>query len=232
MIDGINNTVLDRINGNGGNPKLSQSQSDELRESFLTMLVTQLENQDPMDPMKNEEMTSQLAQINTVSGIEQLNDTLNGITQQMDAGKMLQASGLIGNAVLVPGNSVKVNIDDEGASHATPFGIELAKPAERVDISVTSKTGEVVYTEKVENVSAGVQSFSWDGLNNNGEPLVAGDYRVSLKAFDAEGEEMSAESLNYALVQGVTPAKDDGDVRLDLGAIYGQVGIDQVKQIL
>jgi flagellar basal-body rod modification protein FlgD len=232
MIDGINSAALDRINGNGSNPKLSQSQSDELRESFLTMLVTQLQNQDPMDPMKNEEMTSQLAQINTVSGIEKLNDTLNGITQQMDAGKMLQASGLIGNAVLVPGNSTKVNVDDEGNAHATPFGLELDKPAERVDISVTSKSGEVVYTEQVENVSAGVQSFSWDGLNSDGEPLAPGDYRVSLSAFDAEGEEMRVESLNYALVQGVTPANDEGDVRLDLGAIYGQVGIDQVKQIL
>ncbi|NYS61686.1 flagellar hook assembly protein FlgD [Vreelandella salicampi] len=232
MINGLNPATLSSINGGGDGAKLNDSQSDELRESFLTMLITQLENQDPMDPMKNEEMTSQLAQINTVSGIEKLNDTLNGITQQMDAGKMLQASGLIGNAVLVPGNSVKVNVDDEGKSYATPFGIELDKPAERVDISVTSKTGEVVYTEQVENVSAGVQSFSWDGLNNNDEPLVKGDYRVSLKAFDAEGEEMGVEALNYALVEGVTPAKDNGDVRLDLGAIYGQVGIDQVKQIL
>lgn len=230
MINGINPATLSNINSGGA--QLNESQSDELRQSFLTLLITQLENQDPLNPMENAEMTSQLAQINTVSGIEQLNDTLNGITQQMDAGKMLQASGLIGNAVLVPGNSTKVNVDDEGKSHATPFGIELDKPAERVDISITSKSGEVVYTEKVENVGAGVQSFSWDGLNNNDEPLVAGDYRVSLKAFDAEGEEMGANPLNYALVQGVTPAKDNGDVRLDLGAIYGQVSIDQVKQIL
>lgn len=232
MINGLNPATLSSINGGGDGAKLNDSQSDELRESFLTMLITQLENQDPMDPMKNEEMTSQLAQINTVSGIEKLNDTLNGITQQMDASKMLQASALIGNAVLVPGNSIKVNVDDEGTSYATPFGIELDKPAERVDISVASKTGEVVYTEQVEGVSAGVQSFSWDGLNNNDEPLVKGDYRVSYEAFDAEGEEMDVEALNYALVEGVKPAKDDGDVRLDLGAIYGQVGIDQVKQIL
>ena len=231
MLDGINPATLSNINGGGAT--LSQGDSDELRQSFLTLLITQLENQDPLNPLENAEMTSQLAQINTVSGIEELNKTLQGITQQMDAGKMLQASGLIGNAVLVPGNSVKVSNNEDGSANATPFGIELGQPAQRVDITVRSQGGEVVYTEQVDNVDAGVQSFSWDGLNSNGEALPPGDYRVSLNAFDSEGEEMNAQALNYALVQGVAAANgNNGDVRLDLGAIYGQVALDQVKQIL
>ncbi|NOG32738.1 flagellar hook assembly protein FlgD [Halomonas sp. TBZ9] len=230
MIDGINPATLSNINGGGA--KLSESESDELRQSFLTLLITQLENQDPLNPLENAEMTSQLAQINTVSGIEQLNETLQGITQQMDAGKMLQASGLIGNAVLVPGNSVKVSNNEDGSANATPFGVELDQPAQRLEITVRSQGGEVVYTEQVENVNAGVQSFSWDGLNSDGEPLPPGDYRVSLNAIDSEGEEMDSQALNYALVQGVSPAESNGEVRLDLGAVYGQVGLEQIKQIL
>lgn len=227
----IDTSVLSNVNG-GGASGMPASQSEELRESFMTLLITQLENQDPMNPMENAEMTSQLAQINTVSGIEELNDTLSGITQQMNASQMLQASGLIGNAVLVPGNQVKVGTNEDGSSYATPFGIELEKPADNVEIKVTNQTGEVVYTNNVEGVSAGVESFSWSGLNNDGSAVPEGSYNVSYKATDAEGEELETEVLNYAQVQGVTPSESGEQVRLDLGAIYGQVTLDQIKQIL
>ncbi|WP_346797042.1 flagellar hook assembly protein FlgD [Halomonas sp. Bachu 37] len=227
----IDTSVISSINSGGAAAK-SASQSAELRDSFMTLLITQLKNQDPLNPMENAEMTSQLAQINTVNGIEDLNETLNGITEQMNASKMIQASGLIGNAVLVPGNNVKVNIDDEGNSYATPFGIELEKPANSVEITVRSRAGEVVYRNEVSAVSAGVESFQWDGKTNDGEALPAGDYRVSYAAKDAEGNEISAQPLNYALVEGVTPQVKGQEVRLDLGAIYGQVTLNQIKQIL
>ncbi|MCA1773794.1 MAG: flagellar hook assembly protein FlgD [Halomonas sp.] len=227
----IDTSVLSNVNG-GGSSGMPASQSEDLRESFMTLLITQLENQDPMNPMENAEMTSQLAQINTVSGIEELNDTLNGITEQVDASQMLEASGLIGNSVLVPGDQVKVSVDEDGSSYATPFGIELEEPAANVEISVTNQAGEVVYSNNVEGVDAGVESFSWNGLNNNEVAVPEGSYNVSYKATDAEGEELESETLNYAQVQGVTPAESGEEVRLDLGAIYGQVSLDQVKQIL
>lgn len=227
----IDANVLSNINGSGANG-LSARQSDELRESFMTLLITQLQNQDPLNPMENSEMTSQLAQINTVSGIEQLNDTLNGITQQMDAAKTLQAAGLIDKAVLVPGDNVMVSVDPESGSYATPFGIELAKPAEKVEVTVTNRSGEIVYTSNLGAVDAGVESFSWGGLTNEGVAVAEGAYKVSFKATDAEGEALEVQALNYALVQGVSPGAGGSDVRLDLGAIYGQVAIDQIKQIL
>lgn len=233
----IDTSVLSSVNAKSGGPQLNQGQSDELRQSFLTMLITQLQNQDPMNPMENSEMTSQLAQINTVSGIEQLNDTLNGITQQVDASQMIQASGLIGNAVLVPGSNIKVSTgeseDGDAYTTTTPFGIELEEPASRVEVTVTNQSGEVVASREIENVKAGVESFSsWDGETNDSETVPDGAYNVSLKAFNADGEEMPSTVLNYALVNGVTPAEAGKDVRLDLGGVYGQVTLDQVKQIL
>ncbi|GGC96394.1 flagellar hook assembly protein FlgD [Vreelandella lutescens] len=227
----IDTSVISTVNGSstsGTTPR----QSQELRESFLTLLITQLQNQDPLNPMENAEMTSQLAQINTVSGIEELNTTLKGITQQMDAAQTLQAAGLIDKAVLVPGNNVMVSVDPENGSYATPFGIELDSPAEKVEVTVTSQAGEVVYTNNLGRVAAGVESFSWGGITNGGESVPAGAYRVNFKATDSEGELLEARPLNYALVQGVTPGTGGSDVRLDLGAIFGQVSIDQVKQIL
>ena len=77
----IDTSVINNINSNTSTAGLSTRQSAELRESFMTLLITQLQNQDPLNPMENSEMTSQLAQINTVSGIEELNATLNGRPQ-------------------------------------------------------------------------------------------------------------------------------------------------------
>lgn len=233
----IDPSVLSNVNAQSGNAQMNNSQSDELRESFLTMLITQLQNQDPMDPMKNKDMTAQLAQINTVSGIEQLNDTLNGITEQVDASQMIEASGLIGNAVLVPGSSVKVSTaegeeGEDAQTTTTPFGVELENPASRVEVTLTNQSGEVVATREIENVKAGVESFSWDGQTDGNEAAPDGAYNVSLKAFNADGEEMPSTALNYAMVNGVTPAEAGKDVRLDLGGVYGQVTLDQVKQIL
>ncbi|WP_447554859.1 flagellar hook assembly protein FlgD [Vreelandella sp. EE22] len=228
----IDTSVMNNINGGASGPNLSPRQSQEMRDSFMTLLITQLQNQDPLNPMDNSEMTSQLAQINTVSGIEQLNATLNGITQQMDAGRALQAAGLIDKAVLVPGNNVMVSVNEEGGSYATPFGIELERPADQVVATVTSRSGEIVYTRELGAVKAGVESFSWGGLTDEGAAVPAGAYSVNFKAMNAEGELLESRALNYALVQGVSPGTGGDDVRLDLGAVYGQVALNQVKQIL
>jgi flagellar basal-body rod modification protein FlgD len=139
---------------------------------------------------------------------------------------------LIDKAVLVPGNNVMVSVDPDNGSYATPFGIELDAPAEQVEVTVTSQSGEVVYTKELGRVAAGVESFSWGGMTNGGEAVPEGAYRVNFKATDAEGELLESRALNYALVQGVSPGAGGSDVRLDLGAIYGQVTLDQIKQIL
>ncbi|PRY64610.1 flagellar basal-body rod modification protein FlgD [Vreelandella songnenensis] len=229
----IDTSVLNGVNGGSTSTNgASARRSDDLRDSFMTLLITQLQNQDPLNPMENAEMTSQLAQINTVSGIEELNSTLKGITQQMDASRTLQAAGLIDKAVLVPGNSVMVSVDETNGSYATPFGIELGSPADNVVATIVSKAGEVVYTKDLGAVAAGVESFSWGGLTNEGAAVPAGAYSVNFKATNAKGELMESRALNYALVQGVSPGAGGNDVRLDLGAIYGQVALDQIKQIL
>ncbi|QNU63527.1 flagellar hook assembly protein FlgD [Vreelandella titanicae] len=231
MSSTIDSSLVDKINGGGANG-LSARQSDELRESFMTLLITQLENQDPLNPMENAEMTSQLAQINTVSGIEELNSTLEGITSQMDANQALQASGLIGKGVMVSGKDVLVEKDGDGNSYTTPFGIELAEPAANVKATIVGEGGQVIRVLDLKALDAGVQSFQWDGLNEQKEAAASGRYSVQLEATDAEGEKIESTALQYAVVNSVTPNDGSGSVRLDLGAIYGQINLNDVKQIL
>ncbi|MGO2007329.1 flagellar hook assembly protein FlgD [Vreelandella alkaliphila] len=232
MMSTIDPATLSAINGGGSGSQLKQSASDELRSSFLTLLITQLQNQDPLNPMENAEMTSQIAQINTVSGIEQLNTTLQSITSQMDANQALQASGLIGQGVMVPGNKVMLEQDSEGKLYTTPFGIELAKPADQLTAVIVGQGGEVIRRYNLGAVEAGVQSFQWDGKNEQGEAAASGRYTVQLEAKDAEGETLDSTALNYAVVNSVTPNDGSGNIQLDLGAVYGQVQLNQIKQIL
>lgn len=229
MINGIDSA---RAASAGNSMPLNQSQSDELRESFLLLLTTQMQNQDPLNPLENSEMTSQIAQINTVSGIEQLNETLQAITGQIDANQALQASALIGKGVMVPGNNVMLEQGEEGEVFTTPFAVELEQPAENVAVTITGADGTVISQFDTGPVEAGVNSFSWDGLNNSGESAASGAYTVSLEATDADDQSVASEALQYASVLGVTPQDANGQVSLDLGAIYGQVGLDAIRQIL
>ncbi|MCP1316729.1 flagellar hook assembly protein FlgD [Halomonas sp. 707B3] len=226
----INPATLSNINGGG--VQLQQSQSEELRNSFMTLLITQLQNQDPLKPMENAEMTSQIAQINTVSGIEQLNSTLESITSQMNANQALQASGLIGQGVMVPGRQIMLEQDSEGQPYSTPFGIELAQPAANVQATILGQGGQVIRRYDLGSVEEGVQSFQWDGKNDQGDVVASNRYTVQLEATDAEGEVIESTALNYAIVNSVTPNDVNGGVRLDLGAIYGQISLNDVKQIL
>ncbi|WP_444677439.1 flagellar hook assembly protein FlgD [Halomonas sp. E19] len=230
MPTAIDANVISRMNAGGPSPR-DASQSAELRDNFMTLLITQMKHQDPLNPMENHEMTSQLAQINTVSGIEQLNRTLQDITAQMHAGQALQATGLIGKGVLVPGDRVLLEHGEDGALHTTPFGIELGQSADNVRVVITNASGQVINRYDIGPVKAGVESFVWDGRTSEGEAAVAGSYRVRVEATSGE-RTLAGSTLNYALVGGVTPPDKNGGVKLDLGAIYGQVGLDQVKQIL
>ena len=232
MSSTIDSSVVNKVNGGGANG-LPARQSDELRESFMTLLITQLQNQDPLKPMENAEMTSQLAQINTVSGIEELNSTLEGITSQMDANQALQASGLIGKGVMVPGKDVLLEQDGDGNTYTTPFGIELAEPAKNVKATIVGEGGQIIKRyDDLGPLKAGVHSFDWPGVNDQGEAAASGRYTVQLEATDAEGEKIESTALQYAVVNRVTPNDGSGSVRLDLGAIYGQINLNDVKQIL
>ena len=221
----IDPAVLSAINGQLGS-SAPQSTSEELNANFMTLLITQLKNQDPLNPMENAELTSQLAQINTVSGIETLNKTLNGIVGQIEAGQNMQAVALIGQGVMVPGDRVLAG--DAGST--TPFGIELAAPASAVTASIVDGSGQVVRSFELGPVKEGVESFVWDGTLESGELAPKGAYRVQIEALSADGNAMPATVLNYAVVQAVTSHKEGP--RLDLGGVADPVTMDDIRQIL
>lgn len=222
----IDSNVLNQINQA---PKSEQiaSDSEDMRNNFMTLLVTQLRNQDPLNPMENNEMTSQLAQINTVSGIESLNKTMLNINGQIEAGQAMQASMMIGRAVLVPGQRIMVGAE---ANDITPFGFALDSPAESVKVNIFNESGMLVRQMDLGSVGSGTQTFTWDGQMSDGNTAPAGAYRFAVEAHNGE-QAITSETFNYAQVVAVSNSAEDG-VRLDLGGIFEPVRLQDVRQII
>lgn len=215
----------------GAVPKTAAGQrTEKLSERFLTLLVAQMKNQTPTNPMDSSQVTSQIAQINMVSGINSLNSTLNSITQQIDTTQRLQAAALIGHKVLVPGNEISVGEDNDGNIVTTPFGMELSKPAKEVTLSIINNLGEVVYQSTYANQSAGIQSFVWDGKDMSDAPVdPEGHYTVRIKAVGPDGQPVNAQPLAMGLVSGVVTSENGP--KLDLGP-NGMATLDEVRQII
>jgi Flagellar hook capping protein len=208
---------------------LTSSSADDLQNSFLTLLVAQLKNQDPTNPMDNSQLTSQLAQISTVSGIEKLNTSLGSISGQINSGQSLQASALVGHGVMIPGTTVLAGKNSSGDGvDTTPFGVELEQAADKVTATITDSSGNVVKTLDIGAQTAGVHTFTWDGTSTDGTAVADGAYTVSITASNSSTQ-LVAQPLQYALVQGVTLGSDGN--KLDLGT-YGTTTLDEVRQII
>ena len=207
------------INGSGS--------SQDLQNSFLRLLVAQLKNQDPTKPMENAELTSQLAQINTVHGVEKLNSTLGVIAGQINHNQSLQASTLIGHGVMIPGNTIRTG-SVGGQVTSTPFGVELERAADTVTATITDNSGQVLRQLNRGNLTGGVHSFSWDGRLTDGAVAADGAYKVLLTASNG-GEPVLATTLAFARVTGVTRGKEGS--QLDLG-LSGVTSLENVRQIL
>lgn len=135
---------------NATDPQASQ-------DRFLKLLVAQINNQDPLNPMDNAQMTSHMAQINTVSGIQELNATLKGMADQMSATQSLQGASLIGREALIDGNALA--FDGSVAKGA----LSLPSAASRVSVDIMGKNGEIIDTVDLGARSAGQHGFEWNG---------------------------------------------------------------------
>ncbi|WP_321366964.1 flagellar hook assembly protein FlgD [Pseudomonas extremaustralis] len=225
MTSTISSSVLSTMNSTSTTAESSTSASDELQDQFLTLLTTELQNQDPTDPMDNSEMVTQLAQISTISSIEDVTSTLEGISGQISASETLQASALVGNGVLIDGNTIQV---DDGVT--TPFGVTLGSDADSVTVTIKDSSGTVVRTLDEGEMSAGTQSLSWDGLQDDGTTAADGAYTFSISA-TTDDVAVASTALKYALVTGVTTDSSNA-VALDLGGVNENVALSDISLVL
>jgi len=188
------------------------------QDRFLKLLVAQLNNQDPMNPMDNAQMTSQMAQINTVTGIQQVNDTLKAMATQFTSMQVLQGSSLVGHDVLVASNTLT------NKAGVASGAVDLADKADAVKIEILSPGGQVLDTFNLGAQDAGRQPFSWDasGYQGTGAP----SFRVTATL---AGQPVTSTSLARDTV--VSVGSENGAMTVQL---QGRTAItyDSVKAIL
>lgn len=188
------------------------------QDRFLKLLVTQMRNQDPLNPMDNAEITSQMAQLSTVTGIEKLNQTLASFTKA----QAFQSVDMIGHYVLAPGKHVDL------ASSVGLAGVELAGAADKVTVKIFDKDGKAVRTMELGKLDAGVNAFTWDGKTDAGEVAKDGSYTFTVAA-TLKDDKVSASSLSVGKVQSVL--MDDVGPALSVSGM-GLVDLDDVRQVL
>jgi flagellar basal-body rod modification protein FlgD len=209
----VSQQLLDTMNGTSSASSSSSSASGtsgtDLQNTFLQLLVTQLQNQDPTDPMDSSQMTSQLAQINTVTGIQQLNTSLASLSTQLSAGQNAQAALLIGSTVLAPGSSMTVS-----SGTAPQLGVTLPAAASDVKLTITNSAGQVVNTLDLGAQSAGTIPVTWNGTDASGNAVADGTYTISASA-TVNGQAGTATALVASKVQAVVQ-QPDGSAGLSL----------------
>jgi flagellar basal-body rod modification protein FlgD len=196
--------------------------TEDMQTRFLTLLTTQLKNQDPMNPMENAEVTSQLAQMSTVDGIERLNSMFQQFMQSQQSGEAMQAAALVGRGVLVEGRSL-ILTEAGGIG-----GFELGMPADKVTLVVRDAAGLEVGKLELEDVEAGSHNYVWDGTAINGEKAAPGLYSVSIEA-TLGGEKITAKTLEFGQVTGVIRGPRGTDLQIGSLGIYQ---FNDIKQIL
>ncbi len=218
---------------NAKKPVVADGSVEADTNKFMTLLVTQLKNQDPMNPLDNAQITSQLAQLSTVTGVNKLNTTLESLKSSYQSSEALQASSMIGRSVLVEGNSLNLT---KGQS---VLGVDLGTAADSVKVIITDpSTGLDVDTIDLGSKPAGTLPMVWDGvpdpknLNADGTPVTMkdGKYIIRVEA-RSKGELLKdAKTLSLDSVASVTANAATG-VKLNLPG-KGIVSIDAIKQIL
>lgn len=182
---------------------LTQTKSILGKEDFLTLLVTQLSNQDPLNPLAGQEFAAQLAQFSSVEALLnietalELNTEINGLlAQSMNSGV---AAGLIGKTVTAESDHLFVKGDG-----VIPVTFDLASPAASTSITIKNEAGLVVRTITTGGQERGMNTVDWDGTNDAGEQLPEGNYTFSVAATDLSGEAVAATTFTRGQVDRVS----------------------------
>lgn len=217
-VDNIDNFV--KTGTNKQSDRASQSFTTTFND-FLLLLTTQLQNQDPTNPMEANEFTQQIASLSAVEQQINTNKNLEKLLDMVSNTQLNNVVGYIGREIEAPGESGV--LDQYGAT----FAYDLEKEAAAASVSITDATGKVVYTGNG-TVKAGHNIVVWDGVNSlTGEKMPAGTYKIAVKAQDATGADIKSTTYTTGIVTSVE--SKDGKAQVSLGDI--KVPIEDITTV-
>lgn len=211
---------------------LSRSETNQPAESdasslgldtFLKLMVTQMNNQDPFKPMENGEFLGQIAQFGSVTGLDKLNQQMESLSGSLTSGQALQAGSLVGRQVLVPVDSARLE-NGQGVSGQ----VELPASSSNVILRVYDQVGQLVHEKSLGAAGQGPVKFEWDGMRDDESYAPAGLYRLQVEAQQGQGSEVMQTEI-FADVESVSLQGLNG-LTLNLQGL-GPVAFNSVKQI-
>ena len=183
----------------------------DLSKNFLRMLTVQLQNQDPMNPMDNAAMTSQLAALNQVDGINKLNTSVNALVAQMQSANFMNLSSSVGKTALAQGTQIYF------AGQSVGMAAKLDAPAASLKAVIRDSNSQIVNQFDFGPTPAGTADFIWDGGDDAGKQVMAGVYTLELIATDDQGKTTSPTSYVGAMVTSIGQEGADMQVGLSDG---------------
>ena len=195
--------------------------SADLSKNFLKMLTVQLQNQDPMNPMDNAAMTSQLAALNQVDGINKLNTSVNSLVAQMQSANFMNLSSSVGKTALAEGSQVYFS------GQAVGMAAKLDSPAASLKAVIRDSNSQIVNQFDFGPAGSGMTDFIWDGGDDAGKQVVAGIYTLELTATDDQGKTISPTSYVGAMVASI--GQEGADMKVGLSDGRNILTTDIVK---
>ncbi len=168
------------------------------KDDFLTLLLTQMQNQDPLSPMDNTEFTAQMATFSSLEQLTNVNENLGYMLSSMNSSTSMAAVDMIGREVTAEGQNV--HIKDGNASDIAYY---LPEDATNVEIVIEDENGSVVKILPAGTQDAGDQLVSWDGLDDSGSAIADGLYKFNVVATNSSDELMEVETFTTGVVTGV-----------------------------
>jgi flagellar basal-body rod modification protein FlgD len=203
-----------------------KKESDGLdQDAFLELMLTQIKHQDPLSPMESGDFLSQMAQFGTVNGITELNKSFAALTGSLQSSQALQASTMVGNTVLVPGDTSELVTGGQISG-----AVDLNNSTTNLVLSVFDASGQNVKNIDLGSHTAGMTKFNWNGLDDSDNPLPNGKYTFEASAI-VNGEAVAQPILVNAKVDSVSLGQAGGEPLLNLNGL-GAVSLNQVREIL
>ena len=199
------------------------------QEDFLTLMITQLKNQDPFKPMDPAQYVGQLAQFSSVSGLSDMNKQISSLTDSLRGNQVLDGAGLIGRTVIAPGNGVYLPQAVEGEARGPQALINVPAGASAVQLVVKDSSGALVRTQALDT-TRGAQAFTWDGTTKDGGAAEAGAYRIEVIARVGD-ENVSLKTSVAARVSSVALDPSTGALMLDTDSL-GELAMGDIERVL
>ena len=191
------------------NPNTGTSAADQT-QNFLTLLIAQIKNQDPMSPMDASTMTAQMSQLNMVSSMGTMNTSMQAMLSQMQSANFMNQAALIGHSPMVAGSSINYSGGE------VMLGANLANPLQGVVATIKDASGNVVGTADLGNLNNGMTNFVFDGVDANGAAMPNGIYRVEISGKNNAGANESPTPYVGSPVVSILKEGNLGDAMLKL----------------